>query len=136
IADLVVPVTIPEGAAAFRVEVWEDEWTPEGLDLDLYLADSTGAVIAQSAAGGSDESITLLDPAPGAYLVAIDYWDGEADDVAAGPLHTYAPVGDEGNLDVSPSPVAAVSGEPVELTAAWSGLEAGTRYLGAIGYDF
>lgn len=135
IADRVVPVTIPAGAAVFRVEVWEDEWTPAGLDLDLYLATASGQVVAQSAAGGSDESITLVDPTPGDYLVAIDYWDGAAGDVATGPLHTYAPVGDEGNLDVTPSPVAVVSGVPVELTATWSGLEAATRYLGAIGYD-
>ncbi|WP_181009934.1 cell wall-binding repeat-containing protein [Ornithinimicrobium sufpigmenti] len=136
ITDLVVPVTIPEGAAAFRAEVWEDEWTPAGLDLDLFLATPDGQVIAQSAAGGSDEAITLVDPAPGQYLLAIDYWNGQAGDAATGPLHTYAPVGDEGNLDVSPSPVEVVSSVPVELTAAWSGLEAGTRYLGAIGYDF
>ena len=43
---------------------------------------------------------------------------------------------DEGNLDVTPSPTSVVSGVPVELTATWSGLEAATRYLGAIGYDF
>ncbi|QFG67924.1 cell wall-binding repeat-containing protein [Ornithinimicrobium pratense] len=136
IADLVVPVTIAEGAAAFRVEVWEDEWSPAGLDLDLYLADSTGQVVAQSAAGGSDEAITLVNPTPGDYQIAIDYWDGAAGAVATGPLHTYAPVGDQDNLDVTPSPVAVVSGVPVELTAAWSGLEAGIRYLGVIGYDF
>ena len=136
IADLVVPVTIPEGAATFRVEVWEDEWSPEGLDLDLFLATAAGQVIAQSAAGGSDEAITLVDPAPGQYLVAIDYWNGALGAAATGPLHTYTVVGDQGNLAVTPSPVTVVSGEAVQLTAAWSGLEAGTRYLGAIGYDF
>lgn len=136
IADAMIPVTIPEGAAAYRVEVWESEWSPQPLDLDLYLANSEGSVIAQSAAGGSNESITLVDPTPGSYVLAIDYWDGAAGAVATGPVHTYAPTGDEGNLDVTPSPVAVTAGAPVALTATWSGLEAATRYFGAIGFDF
>ena len=75
-------------------------------------------------------------PAAGTYLVAIDNWNAPAGDVATGPVHVYTPVADEGNLDVTPSPVATVTGVPVELTATWSGLEAATRYLGVIGYDF
>lgn len=135
IADLIVPVTIPAGTAAFRVEVWEDEWSPAGLDIDLYLATASGQIVGQSAAGGSDESISLVNPAPGSYLIAIDYWDGAAGAVASGPLHTYAPAADEGNLTVAPSPVPVTSGVPVPMTATWAGLEAATRYLGAIGYD-
>ncbi|MFK5645558.1 cell wall-binding repeat-containing protein [Ornithinimicrobium sp. LYQ121] len=137
IADLVLPVTVPEGAAAIRVEVWQDEWDPTvDLDLDLYLATSTGTIIAQSAAGGSDEAVTVTAPAPGDYLVVIDNWNAAAGEVATGPLHVYLPAADEGNLDVTPSPVVTLTGVPVELTAAWSGLEAATRYLGVIGYDF
>lgn len=139
IADEVVEITVPQGAAALRVEVWQDEWTsPNGadLDLDLFLANAQGQVIAQSAAGGSDEQITLLAPAPGTYLVAIDHWDGAAGDVATGPLHIYTPTDDEGNLDVTPSPAEVTVGQPITLTAAWSGLQAATRYLGVIGYDF
>lgn len=137
IADEIVQITVPEGTAALRVEVWQDEWTPsEDLDLDLYLANASGSIIAQSAAGGSDESITVTAPAPGTYLVAIDNWNAPAGETATGPLHLYMPGDDEGNLDVTPSPVDTETGVPVELTATWSGLEAATRYLGAIGYDF
>ncbi len=136
--DFVMEVTVPEGAAALRVEVWQDEWAPsENLDLDLFLINPEyTAVVAQSAAGGSDEAITLVAPAPGVYHLAIDNWNAPAGDVATGPVHVYTPVADEGNLDVTPSPTSVVSGVPVELTATWSGLEAATRYLGAIGYDF
>lgn len=136
IADAFVPVTIPEGAATYRVEVWEDEWEPAGLDLDLYLATSDGTVIASSAAAGSDEAITLVAPEAGDYVVAIDYWDGAAGAVATGPLHQYAPAADEGNLDVTPSPTPVTTGVPVTLTATWTGLQAATRYLGVVGYDF
>lgn len=136
IGDRVIQVTIPEGAAAYRVEVWEDEWQPEGLDLDLYLATAAGRVIASSAAAGSDESITLVAPEPGDYLVAIDYWDGAEGAVATGPVHQYTPTADEGNLEVTPSPTPVTTGVPVTLTATWAGLEAATRYLGVVGYDF
>ncbi|MFK5689780.1 cell wall-binding repeat-containing protein [Ornithinimicrobium sp. LYQ92] len=136
IADLVVPVTVPEGTVAMRVETIEDEWSPAGLDLDLYVADAeTGTILGQSAAGGSDEAVTLTGLEPGDYLVAIDYWDGAAGDVATGPLHLYLPGADEGNLTVTPSPVAVTAGTPVTLDLSWTGLEAGTRYLGAVGYS-
>ncbi|WP_151524662.1 cell wall-binding repeat-containing protein [Serinicoccus kebangsaanensis] len=135
IADLIVPITVPEGTTAVRVEVWEDEWTPTPLDLDLYLADGAGNVLEQSAAGGSDEAVTVTAPEPGDYLVAIDYWDGAAGATASGPLNVYMPSADEGNLTVTPSPTPVTAGVPLTLTATWSGLEAATRYLGAIGYS-
>ncbi|WP_299517638.1 cell wall-binding repeat-containing protein [uncultured Serinicoccus sp.] len=135
IVDEVVPVTVPEGTTAIRVEVVASEWAPDGLDLDLYLATADGTVVGQSAAGGSDESVTVVAPAPGDYLVAIDYWDGAAGDTANGPLHVFMPSADEGNMSVTPSPVAVTAGTPLELTAAWTGLEAATRYMGAIGYS-
>ena len=40
----------------------------------------------------------------------------------------------KGNLTVTPASTAATAGTPVTLTAAWSGLTAGTRYLGRISY--
>src|SRR5699024_5312483 len=94
IADEIVEIVVPVGTPALRAEVWEDEWTPAGLDLDLFLADSDGNVIAQSAAGGSDEAITVVAPDAGTYLLAIDYWNGEEGAVASGPLHVYLPAGD------------------------------------------
>lgn len=136
IADQIVEITVPEGPGILRVQTVEAEWSPAGLDLDLYVADAeTGTILGQSAAGGSDETVTLTDLAPGDYLVAIDYWDAPAGEVATGPLHVFTPTGDEGNLTIAPSPVAVTAGTPITMTAAWAGLEAGTRYMGAIGYS-
>ncbi|WP_281964725.1 cell wall-binding repeat-containing protein [Serinicoccus marinus] len=133
--DYTQTVTVPEGTTAIRVEVVESEWTPAELDLDLFLEDSDGVVVGQSAAGGSDESITMMAPAPGEYTVAVDYWNGAAGATASGPLHVFTPSADEGNMSVTPSPVTVVAGTPLDLTAAWTGLEAATRYMGAIGYS-
>ena len=40
----------------------------------------------------------------------------------------------KGNLTATPASQAVQAGEPVTVTAAWSGLTAGTRYLGRISY--
>ncbi|MFX0537915.1 cell wall-binding repeat-containing protein [Ornithinimicrobium sp. Y1847] len=135
IADKIIPIEVPAGTAAIRVELWEDDWTPEGLDLDLYLATPAGSVVAQSGNEGSDEVVTFEAPQAGTWLVAINYWDGAAGAQADGLLHVYLPNEDEGNLTVTPNPATVQSGEPTDLTATWSGLDAALRYFGVIGYD-
>ena len=40
----------------------------------------------------------------------------------------------KGNLTVTPASTPATAGTPVTLTAAWSGLTAGSRYLGRLSY--
>nr|WP_306270360.1 S8 family serine peptidase [Ornithinimicrobium sp. HY1793] len=136
IADVIVPVTVPEGTSTLRVSTFAAETDPADIDIDLYLANSEGAVIAQSAVGGSDESITLHGVDPGEYLVALDYWDGAAGATATVPTYVWT-VGDaaEGNLTITPESADATIGGVVDYTAAWSGLEAGVRYLGAVNYS-
>ena len=40
----------------------------------------------------------------------------------------------QGNLTVTPASASVTTGTPVSLTAAWTGLTAGSRYLGAVNY--
>src|SRR5690606_27123841 len=135
ITDHIETITVPTGTKTLRVAVYDSEITPSGTDMDLYLATSGGTIIAQSAAGGSDESVTLHDPAPGTYLVALDYWDAPAGDVATMPLHVWSVTDtDEGNMTVSPETAPATTGEPIDLTVAWDGLAAASRYLGNVNY--
>ncbi|WP_256842925.1 S8 family serine peptidase [Ornithinimicrobium cryptoxanthini] len=135
IADHIEPITVPAGTKTLRVSLFDSEITPAGTDMDLYLAGPTGTIIAQSAVGGSDESVTLHDPAPGTYLVAIDYWDAAAGATAQVPTHVWTVSdADEGNMTVSPETAPAVIGEAVDLTVAWDGLAGGARYLGNVNY--
>nr|WP_281497169.1 cell wall-binding repeat-containing protein [Ornithinimicrobium sp. F0845] len=134
-ADHVETITVPEGTRTLRVSIYDSEITPSGTDMDLFLATSAGAVIAQSAAGGSDESITLHDVPAGTYLVALDYWNGAAGAAANMPLHVWSVTdADEGNMTVSPESSPASIGEALDLTVSWSGLSANTRYLGNVNY--
>ena len=133
--DEVTPITVPAGTKTLRVSVYDSETDPTPVDMDLYLANSAGQVIAQSAAGGSDESVTLEVPAAGTYYIALDYWDGAAGAVVSVPTHVWT-LGDtdEGNLTVTPDTFAGVIGVPQNQTITWTGLAADSRYLGAVNY--
>jgi len=135
--DLVVPVEVPAGTSVLRLSIFQDEITPAGVDMDIFLINPEyTAVIAQSAAGGSDESITLQDVPAGTYFLALDYWDGAEGAVANVPLHVWAVTdADAGNLTVTPSSFPAGVGTAVDLTLDWTGLETGTRYLGAVNFS-
>jgi hypothetical protein len=52
------------------------EWTDPNVDWDLYVLDSTGQVVAQSAAfGDANEDAVLLDPPPGEYTAIVVNYD-------------------------------------------------------------
>jgi Zinc carboxypeptidase len=57
------------------------EWTSTSTDWDLYILDENGAVVTQSAAGGTrEENAVLFDPPPGTYRAIIVNYDGGATD--------------------------------------------------------
>nr|WP_306254565.1 cell wall-binding repeat-containing protein [Ornithinimicrobium cryptoxanthini] len=134
--DHVEPIVVPAGTKTLRISTFQSEITPAGVDMDLFLINPAyTAVVAQSAAGGSDESITLDNPAAGTYYLALDYWDGAAGAVANVPTHVWAVTdADEGNMTVSPETAPAAIGVPIDLTVAWDGLAGGARYLGNVNY--
>lgn len=128
---------VEEGTTVLRASIFDAEISEPGTDMDLFLVDlQAGAIVAQSAVGGSDESITLEAPAPGEYGMAIDYWNGQVGDTAEVPLHIWAlSDADAGNLTVDPESADVTVGGTVDYTVAWSGLEAGLRYLGAVNFS-
>ena len=101
-------------------------------DLDLYVY-RNGEFVAYSASGAADEQVTILDPTAGHYEA---YVNGYATGGGGAFTHTAWAVtqGAVGNLTVDPAAASATIGEPVTLTAAWSGLDSTKRYLGWIGY--
>ncbi|WP_114906240.1 cell wall-binding repeat-containing protein [Ornithinimicrobium murale] len=135
IADVIVEHVVPEGTSTLRVATVHAETTPADIDIDLYLANGAGEVIAQSAVGGSDEMVTVSGLEPGTYLIALDYWDGAAGDTATVPTYFWNVGGDEGNLTVTPESADTTIGGTVDYSVAWTGLDAGTRYLGSVTYN-
>ncbi|HEX5427010.1 MAG TPA: S8 family serine peptidase [Pedococcus sp.] len=107
---------------------------PGDTDLDLYLLGPDGkTVVAQSTNGGTNEEITLRDPADGNYTMVVHGW-------AVGTPATPYDLRDwlvtnatGGSLQVtSGSPFQATAGSTTTVGLAWSGLTAGTDYLGTV----
>jgi hypothetical protein len=124
------PVTVAEGSTALRVDL---DAINDASDLDLYLYNSAGELVAYSATGSGDEQITWAGVPAGEYTAYVHGWGGPSP--ADYTLTTYV-VGstDDGNLTVSPSSVAVSIGEQTTFNFAWSGLDNSRSYLGWVGY--
>ncbi len=124
-----IPVTLT-GAAHVR-------WTlniPGPDDLDLYLLDSTGTVIAQSTNGGTDEQIDLVTPADGNYTLVVHGWQVPSQPLAYTVHNWVVPLTPGGSLVVDSAPTSAVVGATGTVSISWSGLTAGSTYLGAVSH--
>ncbi|MCD0442282.1 S8 family serine peptidase [Glycomyces sp. A-F 0318] len=126
--------TTPADAALVRFATFDEEH-PTGTDLDLFVyvkeADGSLTLVANSASGGSNETVTL----PGGYtfVVFVDEWAGPSPLEAT--LHAWVvPGSDEGNLEVSPAEQDVTLAGAFSLDLAWSGLDEGSRYLGTVEY--
>ncbi len=130
-------VDVPEGATLSRFDL--DSSDDEGSDLDLtvYRVVSPDDLRYyerwQSATGSADEQVTIPTPTAGTYLVVANVYS------TTGPMTwdmTYANVlpDGEGSFTATPNPIAAVRGQETSYELSWTGLTAGTRYLGLVQY--
>jgi hypothetical protein len=130
-------VDVPANAKAAQFTVR----TPNKADLDLYVyhrpVGGSYVLVGQSATEAANETVVLRAPAAGQYLgLVVGY--ANAPGTSSTPytfrgasVSTGAGLG---NFAVSrPNPTATI-GRPIALTASWSGLQAGTPYLGWIEY--
>jgi subtilisin family serine protease len=109
---------------------------PGDDDVDLFLEDSTGAIVASSTNGGTDELIELTLPADDTYTLVVHGWS-----VPNEPLpYTIqfwdvpaAPGG--GSLSIDSAPTSATIGSVETIDFSWSGLSSGTDYLGAVSHS-
>ena len=94
--------------------------------------------LAKSDDETSDEQIDIFQPAAGSYVLLVHGF--ETDQVAGGPGANYSlftwslGLNDAvGNMTVT-APTAVANGDRVDLRLQWSGLEPGSRYLGAVSH--
>jgi len=118
------------GAAFVRWELV----VPGPDDIDLFLEDSGGTIIAASTNGGTDELIELVLPADDTYTMVVHGWS-----VPNAPLpftlsHWDVPLASGGSLSVDAAPASATIGTTGTVDISWSGLAGGTVYLGAVSH--
>ena len=145
-------VTIPAGATKFVARIGNP--SDPAADLDLFVRDAAGKVVAQQADGDSEEAVTIPAPAAGTYTVEVDGYavpSGSTDydylDVfySAGlgtltvpatqtELATGASTSVTGELTVAAVPASGrqVSGEMQVLSAAGALLGTGQVLIGSV----
>jgi subtilisin family serine protease len=109
---------------------------PGDDDIDLYLLNSAGDIVAQSTNGGTDELIDLQSPADDTYTLVVHGWSVAAPTGLAFSLQSWqVPLASGGSLAVDSAPASAVSGATGTINLSWTGLTAGTSYLGAVSHE-
>ncbi|HEV7710615.1 MAG TPA: S8 family serine peptidase, partial [Asanoa sp.] len=130
-----VSTTVLAGAKLTRFATFDADY-PAGTDIDVfvYRQAANGALtpVGQSTGGSAEESVTVTEP--GTYVTFVDLF------AATGPVNVkldrwVVPAGNAGNLTVAPASQQVTVGGTATVTAAWSGLTAGQRYLGVIEYS-
>ena len=125
-----IPVVIPVGISHARFSLFDADVSP-GADIDLCVFNGS-TLVGSSGSGTSAEEVNLASPAAATYTVVVQGW-GVA---GSSPfkLHTWLlGGGDAGNMTVS-APATAVTGTTGTINLTFSGLAAGTRYLGSVVY--
>jgi subtilisin family serine protease len=127
-----IPVAVPAAITYARFSLFDADVNP-GSDIDLCVFNSGGTLVGSSGSGTSAEEVNLLNPAADTYTVVVQGW-GVA---GSSPfkLHTWL-LGSTaaGNMSVS-APASAVLGTTGAINLTFSGLAAGTKYLGSVAYS-
>ncbi len=122
---------VPAGITYARFSLFDADVNP-GTDMDLCVFNSASALVGSSGSGTSAEEVNLLSPAAGNYTVVVQGW-GVA---GSSPfkLHTWLlDSASAGNMAVSAPAVATIGGTGA-ISLTFSGLAAGTKYLGSVVY--
>jgi subtilisin family serine protease len=124
-------ITYPISGAAFVR--WEMV-IPGDDDIDLFLEDSTGTIIAASTSGGTDELIEMILPADDTYTMVVHGWSVPNEPLPYTLQYWEVPLASGGSLSVDAAPASATLGETDTIDVSWLGLSSGTEYLGAVSH--
>jgi hypothetical protein len=124
-------VVVPAGSTYARFSLFDANVAPAS-DLDLVVYGPTNAVVGSSGGGTSAEEVNLLNPDAGTYTVLVDGFataNPSTFTLFAWVLGSTA----AGNMTVS-APASATLGAIGAINLSFSGLTAGTKYLGSVVY--
>jgi subtilase family protein/fibronectin type III domain protein/PA domain-containing protein/peptidase inhibitor I9 len=125
-----IPVTVPAGTTYARFSLFDAD-VNAGSDIDMCVFNGTTQV-GGSGSGTSAEEVNLLNPPAATYTVVVQGWGV----VGSSPFKLHAWVlgtTDAGNMTVT-APAAATAGTTGAISLSFSGLAAGTKYLGSVAY--
>jgi subtilisin family serine protease len=125
-----IPVTVATGTTYARFSLFDAD-VAAGADIDLCVF-SGPTLVGSSGSGTSAEEVNLLNPPAGVYTVVVQGWGVNGS--SPFKLHTWL-LGSSpaGNMAVS-APATAATGASGTIGLTFSGLTAGTKYLGSVVY--
>jgi hypothetical protein len=125
-----LPVVIPADTTYARFSLFDADVSP-GADIDLCVFRGT-TLVGSSGSGTSAEEVNLTNPAADSYTVVVQGWG--VNGTSPFKLHTWLlGTTDAGNMTVT-APATAATGTTGTISLGFSGLAAGTRYLGSVAY--
>ena len=133
----VTNVTIPTGTLLAQFELFNRDTEggniANGTDLDLAVLNPGGTVVAYSGNGGSNELAALNAPVAGTYKVCVAGWKAANGASASYALSSAVVTSSDrgGNFKVL-MPAKVYAGSAASLTASWSNLATGKRFVGAL----
>jgi hypothetical protein len=131
---VLIPVTIPAGTTYTRFSLFDADVNP-GSDIDLCVFQST-TLVGSSGSGTSAEEVNFSFSSPSASPIALTVVVQGWGVVGSSPfkLHAwYLGTANAGNMTIS-APATAAIGATGNVSLSFSGLAAGTKYLGSIVY--
>jgi Fibronectin type-III domain len=132
-----VDVVVPANTLVARFATFDEETTGQGgNDIDILILNGANTAVAGSLTGGSNEMVTMQNPAPGTYKACLVGYGTEnnisqVDFTFSSWVVSTADVG--GNFKVL-MPAKAYMGGTASVGMSWSGLAAGKRHMGAFTY--
>ena len=131
-----IPVVIPAGTTYTRFSLFDADVTA-GTDLDVYVYQGT-TLVGSSAGSTSAEEVNFTFANPSASPIALTvYVHGFAVTGGSTPFKLHAwhlGTAAAGNMTATPSTATATTAGTATITLGFSGLAAGTKYLGSVAY--
>jgi subtilisin family serine protease len=121
------------GAAFLRVAL-PPEATEADADLDIFVMDPEGNIVAASTNGGTDEVVDIANPADGVWTVYVHGWAAPGGDSDYDLYSWVLSATPGGNLTIPSAPGSAVMGASGTVTAGWENAALGEWHLGAISH--
>jgi len=127
-------INVPADSAYARFSLF-DAYTDGNDDLDLYVYYPDGTYAGGSGSGTSAEQVDVAFPPAGDYYVFVHGWGTDGPD-ANYTLFSWAVPATPGSSNMNlTAPTTATLGATETITVDWSGLDAGTKYLGAVSHS-
>jgi hypothetical protein len=126
-------INVPAGTSLARFSLFDANVTPAS-DLDLWVYGPDGSLVAVSLGVTAEEEVNLVTPEPGTYTVEVYGYSVPGTGATFTLFDWEVGSGLHGNMTVT-APTAAVVGTTGTIGLTFTGLTAGTKYLGFVDYD-